>query len=353
MSYNGVTKINVILIIEMVVVKMLTTFLNLVNMRSQYERGYNAGLPGLLSLVLFGAIIYFFKPIYRFLDYVGIISLLEDAGIIHPYDGGVTIWRLFVASVIIVLIITLVLVILIALANLAPFLGYLLIPLILVLAGPVFLAHAILNKVSRPSTIKQCLLRGFKEGKAKEVSLDDVDKELDRFPSYDDYFFYIAVTRSQDVYVLVSRPKGMKLFGEDQLWGIKVKYPKEISIVKPVPLFDESYPRPINKSDILYVIENRTEEFLEFFKFLRNEKYVFSSYVPETKEEYEKRKLSLLEDLTWAVKNQSGILPELNTPIQPIKDELNRLTEIERREAPTIFKEGWVYERKPRTAGKE
>lgn len=313
----------------------------------QYRRGYNAGLPGFLAIVFVGLIIYFFKPIYQFLDHIGFNSFLENVGIIHPTDGGLTLWRLFAAGFVIVLLITLALVVLILLAAFLPFLEYLLVPFIWVLAAPILLFGSWWYKVRRPKHIRYCLFTGFHEGKSREVSLDEAAEVLDRFPNHDEHFCYLALTKDYDVYWLVARPRGMDLyFGESNynFWGVRLTYPKEVDIFSPIPSYAGGCPRHIYSKDILFIVENRTEPFLKLYEFLVKEKYVMIGYVLGTKQEYERQKMELLQELALDIEyEKTSKLKMHKTDINGIIQKLNRLTEVERRESPTIFKEGWVY----------
>ncbi|MEC1716489.1 hypothetical protein [Schinkia azotoformans] len=328
---------------------MLNTLFSLFNMKMQYDRGYSSGVPGFVALLLVWVFIYFFEPIYNGLNKIGFIGFLKDTGIIHPIDGGITIWRLFVAGAIIVLMVTLALVGLITLASLAPFLANIIIPMVYILASPFIIIDAISQKVNRVKKMKRMLLKGFNEGNAKEVTMNEASKELDRFPFKEEYFFYLCVTKNQEVFALVPRPAGMA-WTDDEIWGVELEYPKELSFRNVLPQLKYGYrfprPRLLHKSDILFVIENRSDEFMDFYKYLVDKKFLLLGYADEIKKEYKEKKLSLLEELALAIEYNKDALKGWETPVEPIQQKLDRLTEIERRETPTIFKEGWIYARK-------
>jgi hypothetical protein len=73
----------------------MNTFLDLVSMKLHYDKGKETGLAGIVGIIVVLACIALWGYIRPVLEFLGVMSLLDKLGLIHPEEAGMTWFRLF------------------------------------------------------------------------------------------------------------------------------------------------------------------------------------------------------------------------------------------------------------------
>ncbi len=290
---------------------MLDTVLNLINTRMQYKRGIANGLPGLVAILLFIGFFVFFEPIYKVLDFIGLITLLDKMGIITP-DPSITLWRLIGVVCAVTVMLWIAIFLLGLMFSFIPFVGTLGVYVMFALLYPIY---SIINLFvgSHTSKVMKRAYEDYLFKNGRKVEYEEILEKNNILP-YKRAFFYIGVTKDKKYYLIMPRPyalstyshKGRRFTIDHHVQNGVVSFYFQLAKDKTQPI--ENVPI----QEIEYYIENRSQDFVKFYDhFVRFNGIEYTNYMYDTNNKYEQEKDRLLKELNRANNPKHEQYPKL------------------------------------------
>jgi hypothetical protein len=329
----------------------VNTLLTAANAAIQYNRGRQTGLVGLAGIGIAILIACFWDYLVPVFEYLGIVDLLDRNGLIFEGEGGLTGFILFSIAVRACIVFTVVGTILIAFGLLLSKIfssewavKILVIPPLMLIAFPVVMFFVLKKVITTPRAVKK-QLKNLRKERLEELqkpivevikeSYEILPKEraltrLDRLPTLGDSNFLLAITRKNDIYVVVPRVKGMfsgrhmsdewpaeKLSIERNIDITKdLKLESSLKIERMIPPFARSDYRldKLNKDDVKHYVVATDEVFSSMYSELASSQG-FINYVNDEVNGYFERK----ENLQKQVANASTT-EEFNQKVELLKE---------------------------------
>lgn len=329
----------------------MNTLLTAANAAIQYDRGRQTRLTGLAGIGIAILIACFWDYLVPIFDFLGIVDYLERHGLIFEGEGGLTAFILFTIAVRACIVFTVVGTILIAFGLLLSRIfssewavKILVIPPMMLFSIPVIIFLMIKEVLTTPRTVKKQIKNLRKERIAElQRPIVDVIKEsnelleeeralirLYRLPTLGDSNFLLAITKKNDIYVVVPRVKGMfsgnhwsdewpaeKLSIErnvDITRDLKLVSSLKVERMLPTYVRDEYSLDKVNKSDVEHYILSTDKVFTNMFSELASSQG-FKNYVDYEVSTYFIRK----ENLQKQVANASST-EEFNEKVELLKE---------------------------------
>lgn len=329
----------------------MNTLLSAANAAIQYNRGRQTGLAGLAGIGIAILIACFWEYLLPIFDFMGIVDFLDRQGLIFEGEGGLTAFILFTIAVRACIVFTVVGTILIVFGLLLSRIfssewavKIFVIPPLMLLMIPVVIFWMIRDVITTPRAVKN-QLKTLRKDREKELQkpIVEVIKEsyeilptdraltrLDRLPTLGDSNFLLAITKKNDIYVVVPRVKGMfsghhlsdewpaeKLSIERTINITKdMKLESSLKIERMIPPFARSDYRldKLNKDDVKHYIVANDEVFSNVYSELASSQG-FINYVNDEVNGYFERKENLQKQVTNASTTE-----EFNQKVELLKE---------------------------------
>ncbi|RHW35997.1 hypothetical protein D1B31_18080 [Neobacillus notoginsengisoli] len=201
----------------------MNTILSIANGVLQYHRGRQTGLAGLLGIVIALGIVFQWHNILPVLEAIGLVGFLDKHGLIYEGEGYLTGYALFMiafkASILLAVIIFVLLVVVIVCAMIFSneIIFKIALTILTVITAPFFMIYFFFDHFRTPKAVREERKRLALESKrpvleiVKESSelltYDEAKNWLNRLPTLGDYHFLVAVTKEQEVFAILPRPR--------------------------------------------------------------------------------------------------------------------------------------------------
>lgn len=222
---------------------MLNTILSAANAALQYQRGKTTGLAGLAFIALALLVVFQWDHVVPFFEWIGLIGLLDNLGLIYEGESYLTGYAIFGAVFRITIVFVLLLLVGIVLAVLFSMLGSSNIGLAIALGigfivmAPFMIIWAIYDHFFTSAEEKKKRDEEAKERrktpldliieKSREITENEAKALLNRIPTNGDDRFLLGVSSQKDVYLLVPKPTNLEAeFYKADYYGVKYSLEK-------------------------------------------------------------------------------------------------------------------------------
>lgn len=328
----------------------MNTLLTAANVAVQYNRGRQTGLAGLAGIgiaILIACLWDYILPIF---DFLGVVDFLDKQGLIFEGEGGLTGFTVFTIAVRACIVFTVVGTVLIAFGLLLSKIfssewavKVFVIPPMMLICIPVILFWIIKDVLTTPEAVKK-QIRNLRKERLEELQrpIVDVIKEsyevlekeralirLDRLPTLGDSNFLLAITKSNDMYVVVPRVKGMysghhwvdewpaEKLSIDRNVDIKdLKLVSSFKIERMIPPFSSNHYRldNVNKEDVVHYLMAKDDVFTNMYSELASSQG-YKNFVNYEVRSYFERKENLQKQVASAQTSE-----EFNEKVELLKE---------------------------------
>ncbi|WP_026801297.1 hypothetical protein [Pontibacillus halophilus] len=303
---------------------MLNDVLHLFHARQMYKQGYRSGLPGLIALLLVAGFIFFFEEVVSVLNFIQVIPLLEQIGLItnSPDQTFENILVTLIIGTIVMFALGLLAIILI---PIIPFFGYLYLAVMTIILSPFILLHFVLSGIRGTKRWKKKTLCK----KTAEVNKDVVVKEMNRMPTKENSPFYIGVTKDDRDFIIV--PHLAEPGEEEFIKGQRVdvyRYRNDykyrfapFQMKEPLQLLD------VNDFD--YIIEPKFSHLIEYVT-----DYAKSNSLTEYRDPWNRKNPLLISFKEYVDQEWEKHTDEYNNKLEELLDKLHQANDPNRTDYP-------------------
>ena len=305
----------------------MNTLLHMANGALQYHRGKQTGLFGLIGIAVAVLIAYQWENVHKFLDKIGLVSLLDKVGLIVPGEPALTglgiLMTLVKLQLILIVLLIVALGIMALLGNIYESeLGFkiiftiCLIPVIMCMTPYYIIKYSILKKNDKNPVQPVKTALEMMDECSVQISNEKAELKLNRLPTSGDGVFLIGRTFDDELYLLIPGPMGYfeNMDYEGPYVGVQftlekynslmpdknkgLYFDKNFDIHEPIFVTDYTVPKNnriehIKKESIVCFYETKNPDLVHLYRsFILND--VFTEYIKRTVHNYFARKEHLL-----------------------------------------------------------